>query len=94
MGVDVTIQKYMAKWSTSTHGGWIAQIVKLQVSISHEVLALKYLGIHNIQNNTMTTQLCILGKDPQRDSLRIALRTASVTRKPMVYIMYAVARTR
>ena len=72
-GVDIAIKKlrsYVANWSATyittnptlqVHSGdWVAQAVQLQISIEMETLALKYLGIHNILNNTSTTQLNIV----------------------------------
>ena len=55
---------------------------------------LKYLGIHNILNNTSKTQLDILSIDTQQVAIRIASRRASATVQAMVYNMYALARIR
>ena len=72
-GVDVAVKKlrsYVTNWSATdittnptlqVHSGdWVAQAVQLQISTKEEAVALKYIGIHNILNNTSTTQLNIL----------------------------------
>ena len=92
----------MANWSSVNipynptrlvpSGDWIPQTVQLQVSTRHAALALKYLGIHNILNNTSTAQLYILSRNTHRIAIRIASRRASATVKAMVYNMYALAR--
>ena len=74
-GVDIAIKKlrsYVANWAATditinptllVHiGDWVAQAVQPQISTRKEALALKYLGIHNILNNTSTTQLNIMSK--------------------------------
>ena len=57
-----------------------------------EALALKYLGIHNIFNNTSTTQLNLLSTDTQRVARRIATRTASSAVKIRVYNSFFFSR--
>ena len=66
--------------------------MQLQISIIEEALAIKYLGIHNILNNSSTTQLNILSTDTQRVALRIATRRASAAVKIMVYNSYVPPR--
>ena len=91
-GVDIAIQKhrsYVANWSSTSipanptllvcRGDWIPHPVQLQISAREAALALKYLRIHNILNNTSTTQLDILIRDTQRVAIRIQLRRASAT---------------
>ena len=57
-------------------------------------LALKYVGIHNILNNTLTTQLDIPSRYTQRVVIRIASLRASGTVKAMIYSTYALTRIR
>ena len=75
-------------------GGWVAQTIQLQVSTRQVSLALKYLGIQNILNNTSLTQEEILSKQTQRLVLRIAteIATATATTKPKVYNAYVLPR--
>ena len=102
--VDIAIQKlraYVANWSSVdiiTNPTLIVHKrdrlphpMQLQVLTQQAALALKYLVIHNVLNNTSTTQPDILSRDTQRVAIRIESRRASATVKAVVYSMYALA---
>ena len=55
---------------------------------------MKYLDIHNIPNNSSSTELDILSNDTQRLALRIAARRASSIVKALVYNQYVLPRIR
>ena len=86
---DITINSTLQVHS----GYWVARVVHLQISKKEESLALKYLGINNILNNTSTTQLNILSTDTRRVTLRTATRRAKAAIKIMVYNSYVLSTT-
>ena len=105
--MDTAIKKigsYVANWTAKditinptllvNSGDWVANTVQRQISTRDEALALKYLGIHNILNNTSTTQLNRLSTDTQRVGLQIATRRASTAVKIMVYNALVLPRIR
>ena len=64
------------------------------MTTTQEALALKYLEIQNIPNNTSTPQIDFLSKNTQQVALKIASGRALATIRAMVYNMYALARIR
>ena len=73
LAIDITINPILQ----GHNGDLMAHAVQLQISTKEEALAQKYLGIHNILNNTSTTQLKILSTDTQKVAMMIASRRAS-----------------